>query len=182
MDLRVLDLYVPVVVGKRICGRVALVGHRKLHPVQCQVTVVLDQHLRVRRCDRTILKGDLIVLQQLECLCFCTGTSDKCSINCICEPAEIYCQAGSILALGDLDSVSRAVLQQGDRVPVNGCCEGLLKCLVLHASDLCDVVLRDYFVRIHILIFFIWIIYIFIIRIKEYYPIAIVDLAFVLIS
>ena len=120
VDRRVVDHDLAVVVAQRVRRGVVRVVQRQLHPLQRQVAVVLDQHLRVLGVDCPVLERDLVVLQQLECLRLRPRRTHQVPVHRVREPVEVDRQPRLVLALRDLDSVTGAVAQHRDRLTVRG--------------------------------------------------------------
>ena len=117
-DRRILDHHVAVVVGHYVAAPDA--GSVDDHVVQRQVAVVLNQEACIlgRRCDRTVLERDRVVLEELEPVVFRSGRADALAAEVVGEACEVNCEASRELALRRDNAVARAVLQHRDRVAV----------------------------------------------------------------
>ena len=128
IDGGVVNHHISVVVGQRVRRSIVRVVQRQRHAVQRQIAVVLDQDLRLRRGDSTILEGDLVVLQQLEAVGLGAGAADCLAVHRVGVAVKVDRQAVGELALRHHDTVARSILQQSNGFAVlgfdNRCLEG----------------------------------------------------------
>ena len=137
VDRRIVDHDIAVIVRQRIGTAVAGIVQRQRHFLQRQIAVVLNQNLRLCRSNCTVLKRDLIVLQQLEAVRFRSRAADRGSIHRVGISRKVHRQAGSELALRHHDSVAAAIAKQSDRSSVFRSRKGLFKAFILLSFPVC---------------------------------------------
>ena len=130
VDRRIVDHDIAVIVRQRIGAAVAGIVQRQRHTVQRQIAVVLHQDLRLCRSNCTVLKRDLIVLQQLEAVRFRSRAADRRFIHRVGISRKVHRQAIREFALRRNNTVSGAVAEQGDRSSVFSFRKSFCKALI----------------------------------------------------
>ena len=118
IDRGIINDNIAVVVGQGVRTVIAPVVQRQSHAFQRQVAVVLDQKLRFRRCNSTILESNLVVLEQLESVRLGAGAADHGAIHRIGMATKVHRQASAELALRNHNAIARAILKQGDGIAI----------------------------------------------------------------